>query len=1117
MVVTEAVKRRLSASFFYLFLFFGAVYLFCLLFFFLSIGAVSADTVAPERVTSDTTWRVSDGPFIISSDLTIEFGAKLSVESGATIAVSDNPFIFVYGEIVFENRGSQKTIVDSTMNLLDQFPEFGLIAFDGELHTYIYGGRASFANIDSKIPFHIQSDGGNILVENSFLSRGEITLANRATAVINNSILAESGNIMLLGTSSLSISDSDITGAVASGSLFNIFRGSSVRFENSAISPMFSDFALLLDGSSLFATGTAVSNMNSYGIQASRGSNVSLFDTTMDTILSPVTSSAFVMLVGSTADITKSRFSNTESNAMELYQHNGIYSKLSLADSTIEDYGGAGISAVQANLSVKNSIIHRGAVGIENIFATTTVSNSNISENSLYGITAYIPAYAVSAENNFWGDASGPRHAILNPAGLGDAVSDNVSFSPWLPADPKISCCSSVLFLPGMEASRLYEMEDQKENRLWEPAIGSNSVSKLFMNNAGESIYSDIYTRDVIDEAIIPGVGSNIYKSFIAMMNDLKKDKTITDWQPIPYDWRLPFDQIVDSGKKIGNGISYLLATSSPYIIQELKNLAKNSKTGKVTLIAHSNGGLVAKVLMMKLSEINITSLVDKIIFVAVPQTGTPQAVGALLHGFGQSIPFILSAKTAMEFGLNMPSAYNLLPGASYFDSVFDPVIKFRENGTEIAKSTLLYDFLAEKKLNSLLLKNSKTTHESLDTWLPPANIELIQIAGWGVDTISGIEYYQGVKRGKPVTQYKPIMVLDGDNTVVAPSALAISTSTPNIQRYWFNLGKYNSKEEKIINLRLLNRSHADILEVGELRDFIKEIIKGKDKLPKYFSTSTPPTRDNAKRLHFTLHSSSQTIDMYDDRGNHTGLSTTTSSIDEQIPDTYYRELGEVKYLSAKGSNKARIVITNNADKSKDSIEDSFTLDIDEAQNNLIASSTSFIDVPVKNLTVFTLDVPESLSLVPVLKADENSDGSIDFYVTPGEFFISTAESAQGPEESKPNIIIESNKSMETEQIKNQIVFINPPYGSGQNRRTSLRDIQELIDTIQLPELAKAGSEASSSIQIGADDKVREIESSQTASVFYGKSNSENLFYSILSIIIAILKKILFWLFHLFA
>ena len=112
---------------------------------------------------------------------------------------------------------------------------------------------------------------------------------------------------------------------------------------------------------------------------------------------------------------------------------------------------------------------------------------------------------------------------------------------------------------------------------------------------------------------------------------------------------------------------------------------------------------------------------------------------------------------------------------------------------------------------------------------------------------------------------------------------------------------------------------------------------------------------------------------------------------------------------------------------------------------------------------------------------------------------------------------IESNKSMETEQIKNQIVFINPPYGSGQNRRTSLRDIQELIDTIQLPELAKAGSEASSSIQIGADDKVREIESSQTASVFYGKSNSENLFYSILSIIIAILKKILFWLFHLFA
>ena len=36
------------------------------------------------------------------------------------------------------------------------------------------------------------------------------------------------------------------------------------------------------------------------------------------------------------------------------------------------------------------------------------------------------------ARNNWWGDPSGPFHPLLNPAGTGDEVSDNVDFEPWL-------------------------------------------------------------------------------------------------------------------------------------------------------------------------------------------------------------------------------------------------------------------------------------------------------------------------------------------------------------------------------------------------------------------------------------------------------------------------------------------------------------------------------------------------------------------------------------------------------------------------------------------------------------------------------------------------------------
>jgi len=39
------------------------------------------------------------------------------------------------------------------------------------------------------------------------------------------------------------------------------------------------------------------------------------------------------------------------------------------------------------------------------------------------------------ATHNWWGHASGPYHESLNPGGMGDEVSDNVDFEPWLGAE----------------------------------------------------------------------------------------------------------------------------------------------------------------------------------------------------------------------------------------------------------------------------------------------------------------------------------------------------------------------------------------------------------------------------------------------------------------------------------------------------------------------------------------------------------------------------------------------------------------------------------------------------------------------------------------------------------
>jgi parallel beta-helix repeat protein len=56
----------------------------------------------------------------------------------------------------------------------------------------------------------------------------------------------------------------------------------------------------------------------------------------------------------------------------------------------------------------------------------------------------------ITAEINWWGSTTGAYHPVLNPAGTGDLVSDNVDFSPWgLHADPCRSRTSQQQNTPG--------------------------------------------------------------------------------------------------------------------------------------------------------------------------------------------------------------------------------------------------------------------------------------------------------------------------------------------------------------------------------------------------------------------------------------------------------------------------------------------------------------------------------------------------------------------------------------------------------------------------------------------------------------------------------------------
>jgi hypothetical protein len=56
---------------------------------------------------------------------------------------------------------------------------------------------------------------------------------------------------------------------------------------------------------------------------------------------------------------------------------------------------------------------------------------NNIVDNNQFGIINTSTTNAANATANWWGDASGPYQATTNPSGTGNAVSDNVDYSPW--------------------------------------------------------------------------------------------------------------------------------------------------------------------------------------------------------------------------------------------------------------------------------------------------------------------------------------------------------------------------------------------------------------------------------------------------------------------------------------------------------------------------------------------------------------------------------------------------------------------------------------------------------------------------------------------------------------
>lgn len=980
-----------------------------------------ASTEVFGTLPSDTTWTLTDSPYVITNDLSIPAGVTLTVEPGVVVKFHDSfttlnidgdleaigtasaPIIFTAYK---DDTAGGDTNGDGSASFPGTFTfppvsDWRAIFFNAGSVSHIahasirYGGQIFFNGFGYQRNPMIRNDGGTLFMDSTDLNPGPY-----ASEAFNQT------------DGSTTVTDSHSTYGrvfVVSSGTFAI-HGSTFAQSSDAI---------------INSNATTIDATNNWWGDASGPTHPNNPDGTGSRITGDVSFVPFLTTDPTAATITLGdAVAPTTGNATTPLTFKVIYinsfnqpptSVRLVATGDNSPCPAMGGGPMLSALFVKTAYAAEGdrcAMEIDGS-AAATLHDGNFANGEQYTLTQQFPA----GNYNYHFEADTMRTPEFDEVAL--TVSDG-------PAPCTKNCNSNVLFLPGLEASRLFWTDPNClflncENQLW-LANNDADAEKLYLNPNGTSILGDIYTsveRGAIDEAAIPVVGTNIYKTFLNRLGEWKNDEQlIADYAVTPYDWRLSVDDVLTKGIKNGDNI-YYGDTNGTYILDELLRMASTSRTQKVTIVAHSNGGLVAKQLMLKLRELGKEGLVDRLILVAVPQVGTPKAVGGLLHGTDLGLPFILDEERARTMGENMPSAYALMPSQRYFEtvnpnSVTSKLISFTDSplyAPERSQYGFLVSNMAELRgyllgsegrtepadadldspnvLKSELLDQASSTHALLDEWQPASATEVVQIAGWGEETISGVSYYAEQQRDcvtvqgqfgashqecgpyYDVKKYKPNFTTEGDGTVVTPSALWMSTTTPRVERYWVDLKKYNDEN--------IDKDHSKILEVSDLLDFIKnKLTNTTSPLPTYLANSTSTLSDVPDtKFVYTLHSP-LSLDLYDTLGNHTGVSTTTGYAEENIPGSRYGTFGEVKYIISSADVAQHLELRGYA-------TGTFSLDIELVVGDTVLASTTFASVPVSPSTIATFSLPANgdFSSSTPLQIDVDGNGANDFVLVP--------------------------------------------------------------------------------------------------------------------------------------
>ena len=451
-----------------------------------------AETIVSSDITQNATW---SGQYRVTNAISLKSGVRLIIQPGTVIYFDPYAGIDCYGQLLSLGETTNPVLFSSDignwrgLKFLDDDPGYGPSELWGTIIEW--GG----------------SQGGSVMVDNA-----QVTIANSEIRQgVGDGVLGYANGIAI-------ISDTLITEQL----------GYALRFIDPSVDQHLARLQATGNGHDVIALSGGGSSLEADRLWENAGLPYEILGTgfsvgtgetltiepgvTMRFTANSSLSVAGRLIAAGTPEMPIT-FTGIDPTPGTWGGINIIGSFASPATAVVSyaniEYGGYGSAG--GNLRVENAraaieysrIQYGGAYGLHVANGgLPDIHYSQISDNALGGVKTLRADIPVPAQNNWWGDPSGPFHPATNPDGLGNSVSDNVLYDPWLtdpglagpgaarPAELQVQVIGRPNFVPGSRQTYAIAYRNGTPNTITDAVLVVFLPDfAYYLNNEGSGFY----------------------------------------------------------------------------------------------------------------------------------------------------------------------------------------------------------------------------------------------------------------------------------------------------------------------------------------------------------------------------------------------------------------------------------------------------------------------------------------------------------------------------------------------------------------------------------------------------------------------------------------------------